>query len=243
MHFISRTHRGRVARNNEDRLLIRKLGDGSSALLVADGLGGQPGGDVAAGLVVGHIEAQPPERLLRGTLQDLLIESSYAILRHGERHPQIDGMGSTATLAVVDQHAVHWAHVGDCRLYLFSGGVLHCQTRDQTLARQAYDRGEISFSEIRVHPHNHVLEQCLGEEDVEPDYGEFTWNRDDVMLICSDGLHTMIDDNRIRSILSSPASLDERADRLLESALAAGGKDNISLILGCHAPVPVNSRP
>lgn len=243
MYFLSRTHRGRLARNNEDRLLIKTLAAGHAALLVADGLGGQPGGEVAASLVAKYIEEQPEKRLLHGNLQELLIEGSRVILRHGEQHPLIDGMGSTATLVVVDQQSAHWAHVGDCRLYLFSEGVLHCKTRDQTLARQAYDRGEISFSEIDSHQHNHVLEQCLGEEDVEPDCGEFTWDRDDVILICSDGLHAMLDDRQIGSILSSPTDLDERADLLLDEALHAGGKDNISLILGCHAHLPVNPRP
>ena len=242
MDFVSRTHRGHVAEDNEDRVLIRALGNDRFALMVADGLGGQPAGDVAASLVVKHIEAQPAQRL-QDNLGTLLIESSQFILRHGAQHPLTEGMGSTATLAVVNHDRIHWAHVGDCRIYLFSDNVLHCQTRDQNLARQAYDRGEISFSQIRGHRHSNALEQCLGEDDIEPDFGEFTWNHNDVILICSDGLHGMLDENQIRSILNSDPNLDKKADRLLDSALEAGGKDNISFILGSHANPPVIARP
>lgn len=107
-------------------------------------------------------------------------------------------------------------------------------TRDQTLARQAYEHGEISFDEIRGHRLNHFLEQCLGEDEIEPESGAFTWQVDDLLLLCTDGLHDMMEDTEICAILRMNITIDGKANLLVNKALAAGGRDNISLILAGH---------
>ena len=231
--FVSRTHEGRINQINEDRLLLRSLSGGRTLLLVADGLGGHPGGHVASSLVSKYLSEQPEDKLA-GNLVDLLIQSSTVIARHGSAHPIIDGMGSTATLVLTSRSCVQWAHVGDCRLYHLNGTELKCKTRDQTLARQMFDLGEIEFDEIRSHKLSHVLEQCLGEDDIEPDWGEFSWSPGDILLLNTDGLTSMLPDEQIQAVISEQISLSEIADNLLEKALQAGGKDNISFILGLH---------
>ena len=230
---MSRTHEGRINQINEDRLLVRTLPGDRALLLAADGLGGHPGGHVASSLVSQYLGEQP-ENQLSGNLVNLLIESSSVIARHGSAHPIIDGMGSTATVALAGSEEIEWAHVGDCRLYLLSGEVLNCITRDQTLAMQMFERGEISGEELKTHRLNHMLEQCLGEDDIEPESGYFTWKSDDLLLLCTDGLYNMVDDENIQTILALSDHLDAKADLLLENALQAGGRDNISLILGCN---------
>ena len=230
MHIVSRTNRGLSANTNEDCLLIRQLDTGVQVLLIADGLGGHPGGEVASSLVCQHIENQPTQRFT-DNLEPLLVEISEAIIHHGSHHPTIDGMGSTATLAVVNGDTIRWAHVGDSRLYHFSGNNLQRITRDQTLARQAYEHGEISFDEIRGHQLNHVLEQCLGEDEVEPESGAFCWQADNILLLSTDGLHDMMEDTEILAILQRIIDIDVKADLLVDKALEAGGRDNISLIL------------
>lgn len=233
MHYVSQTHQGLSAQKNEDSLLIRQLDENRCVLVIADGLGGNPGGEVASSLVCQYIKDQPVRRFA-SNLPELLAEISTQIIRHGAQHPIIDGMGSTATLAVADKTNICWAHVGDSRLYHFSGNDLHRITRDQTLARQAYEHGEIRFDEIRGHRLNHVLEQCLGEDEIEPDSGEFTWQSDDFLLLSTDGLHDMMDDAQIRTILRTDIDIEGKADLLVNKALEAGGRDNISLIIAGH---------
>lgn len=233
MIFVSRTHEGHYHQINEDRLLVRSLSSEQVLLLAADGLGGNPAGDVAASLVRDYLANQPREAFT-GKLDQLLVACGYVIANHGKDHPSIDGMGSTATLVIAEQSRIRWGHVGDCRLYHFNGKVLRCKTRDQTLARQMFDLGEISFDEFGSHKLNHMLEQCLGEDDIEPDSGEFTWQPGDKLLLCTDGLYNMIDDDQIHDILVERNGLSQKADILLEKALQAGGKDNISFILGSH---------
>ena len=230
---MSRTHEGRINQINEDRLLTRTLSDDRALLLAADGLGGHPGGHVASSLVSQYLSEQP-ENKLAGNLVNLLVQSSSVIARHGSAHPIIDGMGSTATVALAGSGGIEWAHVGDCRLYLLSGEKLRCITRDQTLAMQMFERGEINSEELKTHRLNHMLEQCLGEDDIEPESGYFTWDSNDLLLLCTDGLYNMVDDENIRKILASSDHLDAKADLLLKDALQAGGRDNISFILGCN---------
>ena len=230
---MSRTHEGRINQINEDRLLVRTLPGERALLLAADGLGGHPGGHVASSLV-SHYLGEQPENHLAGNLVNLLIQSSSVIARHGSAHPIIDGMGSTATVALAGSKTIEWAHVGDCRLYLFSDEELSCITRDQTLAMQMFELGEINSEELKTHRLNHMLEQCLGEDDIEPESGSFTWDSDDLLLLCTDGLYNMVDDENIQMVLASSNHLEAKADLLLENALQAGGRDNISFILGCN---------
>lgn len=233
MIFASRTHQGHIHQVNEDRLLVRILSEELALLLAADGLGGHPAGDVAASLVRSHIEQQPTNKLA-GNLSNLLIECGQVIARHGATHQSTDGMGSTATLVLAGKNDIEWAHVGDCRLYHLQHDQLECKTRDQTLARQMFDHEEIGFDELRNHRYSHLLEQCLGEDDVEPDRGASSWGSDDMLLLCTDGLYNMVNDEEIHAILAQFVQLDEMADTLLNMALNAGGKDNVSFILGCN---------
>ena len=230
MQIVSRTHRGYKNQRNEDRLLIRQINSNKALLLVADGLGGHPGGDVASSLVAESIGGAA-DHLDSIDLTRLIRKAGEAIMHHGAAHPEVDGMGSTATLALVEPHRVQWAHVGDSRLYHLQGGRLHCKTRDQTLARQMYEQGEIDLEALRNHPLNHFLTQCLGEEDIVPERGSFIWAPEDILLLNSDGLHNMLEDDQIAEILAQGRNLEHQADQLLAQALAAGGNDNVSLII------------
>ncbi len=226
----TRTHIGYKKEINEDRLLTREDDPDGILLLVTDGLGGHPGGEIAAALVVESIAAQPAI-MQQEDLAGLLVTAGETVIRHGASHPDIDGMGTTATLALVQKTQVRWTHLGDGRLYHFHKNKLRCITRDQTLARMLYDQGKISLDEIRDHELNHFLEQCLGEEDPAPDSGSFDWQPGDTLLLNTDGLHDMVTDVTIQTILAEDSSLETKADKLIQEALKAGGKDNITLIL------------
>ena len=230
LEVVSRTQSGGKKEVNEDRLLIREVSPDEILLLIADGLGGHPGGDVASSLVVDSITAQqmtPPQ----DNLKDMLIKASETIIDYGANHPEVDGMGSTATLALIQQMGVRWVHLGDGRLYHYHNNKLLCRTRDQTLARKLFDLGEISRQEIGGHKLNHFLEQCLGEEDIVPDNGSFECKPDDILLLSTDGLHNMVPDSAIQNIIADNCSLEVKADQLLAEAVQAGGKDDITFIL------------
>ncbi len=230
MQVVSRSHTGLKKERNEDRLLVQKISADALLLLVADGLGGHPGGDVAASLVVESIAQQCMESASLD-LVAMLIAAGDTIMEYGAAHPEIDGMGSTASIALIRQDTVQWAHIGDGRIYHLDNGLLRCQTRDQTLSRALYDQGKIGWHEIGNHKLNHFLEQCMGEEDIVPDSGSFDFHPDDLILLNTDGLHDMLPDERIQKILSAKESLEGRADQLLQETLQAGGEDNVSFIL------------
>ncbi len=230
MTTTTRTHIGYKKENNEDRLFVREIDPDGTLLLIADGLGGHPGGEIAASLVVESIAAEPAV-MQQEDLAELLVRAGETVIQHGASHPKVDGMGTTATLVLVQKTQVRWTHLGDGRLYHFHNNKLHCITRDQTLARLLYDQEKISWDEIRDHKLNHFLEQCLGEEDPAPDSGSFEWQPGDTLLLNTDGLHDMVPDSTIQTILAGESSLDTKADQLLQEALEAGGEDNVTFIL------------
>jgi protein phosphatase len=230
MIITKRTHQGHKKNKNEDNFLVREIEPEETLLLVADGLGGHPGGDVASSLLVQFVAEQTSDTLHRD-LNDLLVRAGESIMRYGASHPDVDGMGSTATLAMVKGKTVRWSHVGDGRLYHFQNDELRCITRDHTLARTLYDQGEITWDEIRGHKLNHFLEQCLGEDEPEPDSGSFECQPGDILLLNTDGLHDMVLDSDIQAILADNGDLEKKADKLLQGALDVGGKDNITFLL------------
>jgi PPM family protein phosphatase len=230
MLFAKRSHQGHKKKKYEDNLLAREIEPEETLLLVADGLGGHPGGDVASSLLVQFVTEQTADTL-HEELDTLLVRAGESIMRYGASHPDVDGMGSTATLAMVTGMTVRWSHVGDGRLYHFQNNELRCITRDQVLARALYDQGKISWDEIRGHKLNHFLEQCLGEDEPEPDSGSFDCQAGDILLLNTDGLHDMVLDSAIQAILADNIGLERKADQLLQEALEAGGKDNITFFL------------
>ncbi len=230
MQVVSRTHPGFEKKINEDRLLVQKISPESTLLVVADGLGGHPGGDIAASLVVESI-AQKCIKSVPRDLSSLLIYAGDTISKYGSSHPEIDGMGSTGTLALVEDLRVQWTHIGDGRIYHFHKETLHCITRDQTLSRALYDEGKITWQETRNHKLNHFLEQCLGEDDIVPDSGSFICKPGDTILLNTDGLHDMISDEILEELLATDNSLTVKANILLETILQAGAKDNVTFIL------------
>jgi PPM family protein phosphatase len=230
MLFVKRSHQGHRKKKNEDNLLSWEIEPEENLFLVADGLGGHPGGDVASSLLIQFVAGQTADTLHKD-LDTLLVKAGESIMRHGASHPDVDGMGTTATLAMVTGMTVRWSHVGDGRLYHLQNNELRCITRDQVLARALYDQGKIDWDEIRDHRLNHFLEQCLGEDEPEPDSGSFDCQAGDILLLNTDGLHDMILDSIIHAILTDNSDLETRADQLLQKALEAGGEDNITFFL------------
>ena len=224
------THTGLRRKSNQDRFLIRRLPE-LLILAVADGVGGQQGGDVAAQCVVDTLAAHEFEIAdPKETLVQVLSQAEAAMDCCCRANPKLEGMGTTLTLALVMEAQIHFLHVGDSRLYWIGRGEIFQMTTDQTFIQDLVDDGTISPDQARHHPLKDMLDQCVGMGDLEPELGMFEIRGPGCLMLCSDGLSGHLADEELMTI-GAGMSLEDQAKELVNAALAAGGRDNITLIL------------
>jgi protein phosphatase len=216
---------GKVREGNEDSFLVEP-----PLYAVADGMGGHRGGEVASHLALETVEALFKEG--QGDLVDQVKEANRAVFARGSSDRSVSGMGTTLTAALVDGDSVRLAHVGDSRAYLLRAGDLRMLTEDHTLVNRMVTSGEISRSEAEVHPHRSVLTRSIGtERDVDVDDSSVALIDGDRLLLCSDGLTAMVNEDQIKAILENVDDPQEAADRLVRAANRAGGVDNITVVV------------
>ena len=232
MEIYGLSHGGLVRDSNEDRFLIKKFTETSFLLAVADGMGGQTGGEVAAQIVIDTLTggdfATPYDEM---QLALLIRKANEAIHTEAAKDNTLHGMGTTATVALVDDTVVYWAHVGDSRLYHFRGGRLKQVTTDQNMAQVLIERGELTPAQSRLSPFRNILLQCVGGYDCVPAIGHFEFDQSDLLLLCTDGLFGELPYKRITSLLASRKSVKKQAESLVDAALQTGGADNITVVL------------
>ena len=224
----SATHQGMVRQNNEDSLFPDKSGqsDGQAVLMVADGMGGHIAGEVASRLAINaaaSAELEPGDRVAA---------ANRAIREEVARQPDLEGMGTTLTLVELEPEGVaRVAHVGDSRAYLYRDGELRQLTEDHTVAAEYVALGQISAEEAVDHPQSHMLTRCLGlTRFVNVDRIDLDLTPGDRVLLCSDGLNSMVPADGIAKALTN-GTADEAAWKLVEAANKAGGHDNVSVIV------------
>jgi protein phosphatase len=223
--FRSDTGRQRTA--NEDSLYAR-----APLFAVADGMGGAQAGEVASKIAAESFEpavreSQSPEAFLRG-IAEQANERIHSLAQHDSTR---SGMGTTLTAALVEGDEVSLAHVGDSRAYLWRDGELKMLTSDHSLVEELRRQGRISDEQAEDHPQRSIITRALGPEaQVEVDTLSFSARPDDVILLCSDGLTTMVKDDGIAKVLAETGSLDEAVRTLVEAANQAGGRDNITVV-------------
>ncbi|MFM7719014.1 MAG: Stp1/IreP family PP2C-type Ser/Thr phosphatase [Actinomycetota bacterium] len=217
---------GRVRDGNEDAFLVRE-----GLFVVADGMGGHLGGEVASSLALEVVERMSERG--EGTLAERALEANRAVHERSLLDRTVAGMGTTLTALEVDGARARIAHVGDSRAYRLRDGNLEPLTEDHTLVRDLVRSGEIAPEEERTHPHRNVLRRVLGtERDVEVDEGEVDLRAGDRYLLCSDGLTGMLEDGRIAEVLVETAGDPQgAAARLVELANEAGGTDNVTVVV------------
>lgn len=238
VQFGSCSDVGRVRKRNEDALYVDQ--DGRFAV-IADGMGGYRGGDVAADLAVTVVRhaldvglakldnRDDVARLLFDATQD----ANVAIFRAGQEDPGLGGMGCTLVMATFIDGEVVSAHVGDSRLYRLRDAELTLLTRDHTMLQEQVDGGIISAEEARGFTYRGLLTRGLGVADeVFPDLGIHDATEGDVFLFCSDGLTDMLDDESISTVLARGEAVGDIAARLVQCANDRGGRDNVSVIVG-----------
>jgi serine/threonine protein phosphatase PrpC len=221
----SATDIGRVRERNEDSILVDP-----PLYVVADGMGGHRGGQVASQVALKTMEEQGTEG--RDSLAEHVRRANRAVWDRSVEDEQLAGMGTTLTAARVEGESALIAHVGDSRAYLLRDGTLRQLTTDHTLVARMVKSGEISEAEADVHPHKNVLTRALGtDEQVEVDEDSISLVDGDRLLLCSDGLTGMVTEDQIQAILENSDQPQQAADRLVKAANRAGGIDNISVVV------------
>jgi protein phosphatase len=259
------TDRGKVRESNEDHFLIGQLmkalqvrqtsmpqakiqqsGDTGHVFVVADGMGGRAGGEIASSLAIQSVEAFVLESLkwfaqCQGHEQDTVLadfkralaEASGRVQAEGGRHPELFGMGTTLTLAHSLNDELFIAHVGDSRCYLCRQGTLHRLTRDHTLVDELVRRGGITAEEAKRHRLRHIVTNALGDggPNIEVEVHNLKLEVGDIILLCSDGLTEMVSDETISKTLQGGSDPEKACRELVERANLAGGRDNITAVV------------
>ncbi len=225
---IWKTDTGRQRRDNEDNAFVR-----APLFVVADGMGGAQAGEVASKLAVEEFhEALPDEGSAEERLTDRIRAANRRIYDLSRTEHELDGMGTTLTAAYLDDNHLAVAHVGDSRAYIFRDGELARLTQDHSLVEELVRQGKLTEAQAAEHPQRSIITRALGiEGDVEVDTWSYPMRAGDVVLLCSDGLTSMIGEEQIVHILGGEPSLDRAADRLIDAANDAGGRDNITVVL------------
>jgi len=243
------THVGLRREVNEDCLLVAPE---TGALAVADGMGGHAAGEVASGIVIdtlreflGQLEAPDSPASAGGgsipepeRLRTAIRLANERIFKSIEQREELRGMGTTIVVALVQGDRLTIGSVGDSRAYLLRDGVLRQLTADHSWVQEQVDLGLLSPSEAHRHPFRNIVTRALGSrEEVAVDIREEQFLPGDLLLLCSDGLNSMVEDETIRRILSRTGEDPARAcGDLVEAANQAGGEDNVTVIVARTEP-------
>jgi protein phosphatase len=238
MKVAVRSDIGRVRTNNEDAFLA----DSDRGLfIVADGMGGIIGGEVASGLAVkavseyllDHLGANAGTEDISTALMVALVEANRQIRERADRQTELRGMGTTIILALVQGDTASLAHVGDSRAYLVRGDAIRQLTEDHSVVAQIVKAGTITGDEARSHKLKHVLSQALGSSpSLTPGLRTIRLRRGDSIMLCTDGVTDMVEDVELASIVRTCAENVERAcEEIVARANENGGRDNITVVI------------
>jgi protein phosphatase len=223
-----KTDTGRQRKDNEDNAFAR-----APLFVVADGMGGAQAGEVASQIAVEAFQAGlPPSGTPEERLAERAQDANRRIYEISSTEHDRAGMGTTLTAVYVDSAELAVAHVGDSRAYLFRDGELGRLTQDHTLVEELLRRGKLTEEQAAEHPQRSIITRALGvDPQVDVDTRTFNARAQDVVLICSDGLTSMISEKQVAAVLQQEPNLDRAAERLIAEANAAGGRDNITVVL------------
>lgn len=231
---------GLQRRNNEDAVGIAPQAKPWALAVLADGMGGYSAGEVASTMAVDLITAAlqhgpgsfSSPLLARQEMLDALTMANTAIYAAAQSTPDYRGMGTTVVAAVVLQHELLLAHLGDSRAYVWRDGKLKRITRDHSLVQEEVDAGLLTEQEAKNSRFAHLVTRALGvTQQAIPELNQWPLEPRDRIMLCSDGLTDMLDDGLIETLFAEELSLSQLLPRLIAAANAAGGKDNISVVL------------
>jgi protein phosphatase len=227
--WAGRTDPGRIRDHNEDSLFPEGSGESTDRLVVAvaDGMGGHVGGEIASRAALDAAIAS------EGDPETRVLAANGAVLDRVAEQPSLAGMGTTLTMAdIAESGRAEVGHVGDSRAYLLRNGELRQITRDHSVVADLIEAGDLRPEDAPFHPYRSVITRALGlERIVAVDTHDLRLAADDVLLLCSDGLNSMISNDAIRELLEEAADPDSAVEALVDAANEAGGHDNITVIV------------
>lgn len=219
--------RGLIRPVNEDSFLVRR-----GLYAVCDGMGGARAGEVASEMACLGLIGLDPASSGKKELRTAVVNTNQAIVSRSLTEDHLLGMGTTLTAAMFKEGSLILAHIGDSRAYLYRAGDLVQLTNDHSWVGEMVRRGELTVEQAAVHPHRSVITRALGvDREIEPDLDEVDIGEGDRVLLCSDGLIGMVPDEQIATLLAENHSPQEAASALTEAALAAGGEDNVTVVV------------
>ena len=225
---ISKT--GLVRQRNEDRFYAQ-----GPLLIGADGMGGYTGGEYASTMVVDTIAEVVNEATEMSTevLENAILQANRMVYEKSQSYKELEGMGTTAVVAYVQEDTLYWAHVGDSRLYIYGSEGLLRMTKDHSMVQQLVEAGTITEEEVIHHPKRNMLTRAIGVyETVEVDTGVVEVHQNDRILLCSDGLSGYIEESKIELVLSEENNESRALEDLVHLVYDAGARDNVTIVLG-----------
>jgi protein phosphatase len=238
--FFALTDPGLARDNNEDAVTF----DAACGLgVLADGMGGYNAGEVASGMATAFIKSelsrwlkaishQATPKEVRRAMEICVENANRAIYNAANAHSQYAGMGTTLVVAVFQEDWLMLGHIGDSRCYRLRRGVLRQMTKDHSLLQEQLDAGVITAEQLRGSSNKNLVTRALGvDKEVVLEVNEYKVEPSDLYLLCSDGLSDMVDDTELAVLVQATGPLDTLATRLVNSANASGGRDNIAVLL------------
>ena len=247
LEFFSVTDTGRARRNNEDSVALDEAGQ---VAVLADGMGGYNAREVASGMASDRVRSelaarlkplgpQPTDTDVRSALLDAVDTANREVFDAAMSHAEYAGMGTTLVVAVYRGDRLWLGHIGDSRAYRFRNGQLEQLTRDHSLLQEQIDAGLITAEQAAYSMHKNLVTRAVGvDEVVELEIHDYPVEPGDVLLMCSDGLSDMLSDDQIAQLLRTNDSLPAAGAMLVQAANAAGGRDNIAVVLARAKPGP-----
>ncbi len=236
MDAYAKTHKGKVRGNNEDAYFVSDMSP--KLFIVADGMGGHKAGEVASQVAVETVRDFVQQEFERADDSAQIDEMLMNSIRHANakvytlsrEEEALEGMGTTLTMLYIDRDTLYFAHVGDSRAYILKDGKLEQITDDHSLVGQLLRAGTITEEQARVHPQKNILTNAVGTAlTVEIDLLHRI-SDGGVVLLCTDGLTTHLDENQITDIMLAGETLETICGALVDKANEAGGQDNITVV-------------
>lgn len=236
MKAYAKTDIGSKRSMNQDYMYYNTepVGSFQNLLIVADGMGGHRAGDYASRLCV-ETMVQSLEKSAHKTpvslFEEAVTAANKAVFEESASHVEYEGMGTTVVACTLEENTLYITNIGDSRLYLIRDGIEQI-TDDHSLVEEMVKQGNITESEARIHPQKNIITRALGiNEEVQADFFEIDVEQGDVIMLCSDGLSNMIEDEDMEYIVKNSDTLQTAAESLVARANENGGNDNITVVL------------
>ncbi len=242
MQFFGQTDIGMQRKENQDRIYVPEEGDKLQLYIVADGMGGANAGGVASKMAIEYVRnsikdgfesAKDSREAIEALIKKAIVDANKYVYKKAKETPEYAGMGTTISVALIVKNKVYIGHVGDSRVYRLRKDFIRQLTKDHSYVQALVQNGTITKAEAENHPQKNVLLKVLGcESEIEPDVLVKGFLKEDILLLCSDGLTNMISVPDIfEEVKSGKSNLEKACNNLISRSKKNGGYDNISVIL------------